>query len=358
MTSTNASRKVPARRSSSSSRSRSSSTRRRSVMSCAGADHPDRLARRVPEHPTDAVGGVDGSVRPDHTELMTERRALGEGVVEGGLERSPVVGMDGLHVPLEGGGPLLGNQAMLREDGLRPQQVTGADVPIPEAGPRRGEDELEAFVPALDVVGHGRDGRERLDHPVTRRADRRDEGGDAGSRKGVEPEPREVERRELERRGVRRGARSDEDEQVPQAADDGRRQPAREPADPGRDHHGSEQDDEAGVAADHRVRHGLEQEGRDADARTDRGAAISSRVQAAPLRDFEPRSAERGSNAPRRSSLDAGGLGQARLPWVAATSLQGDIVAVDTASSVPSVPCARRKPWGNAAPVHDRYPIR
>ena len=37
--------------------------------------------------------------------------------------------------------------------------------------------------------------------------------------------------------------------------------------------------------------------------------------------------------------------------WVDAMLLQGDIVAIDATSVVPSVPCALRRPWGNAAPV-------
>ena len=250
MTSRNASRKVPARRSSSTSWSRWASRRRASVMSWPVPTIRIGDARGVAEDAADAVGPVDGAIRPEEAELEVERRPAGERRIDrrSGTRRDRRDGSSRCSARRSASRRWARARAAGRSPRTRrrsPVRTSHSQKPVPG----RRQHELEALVASLEVRRHRADLVDGDRETVARRAERGDERRDDGAAGEVQDEPGHVDLRQLERGAVQ----PDEDRRVRDPGHDRRGEPAGQTADPGGDGDGAGQDDEASLAAKRRI---------------------------------------------------------------------------------------------------------
>ena len=231
-----------------------------------GADHPDRRpAASRKTRPTPWVQWTDPSGQSRRNSRL-KRCAVRERLVDGLPEPVSIVGVDGLEVARR--------RSACRPVGSKPCWSKIASdqtsrpvlhVPLPEAGPRSREDELEPLVTSFDVSRHRADLGERCREAVTRGPDRGDEERHDGADQHVEDDPCDVDPRHRERRAVG----SDEDDSVEHARDERGREPAAHPADPGRQRGRRDQDDEATLAAEQCIEPSLGRDRRETDADPD-----------------------------------------------------------------------------------------
>ena len=173
MTSMNASRNSPARRSSIEQLIALVLDETTLGDVLARADHRDRPARFVAEHAAGAMGPMDRSVRPDDPEIEREwRRSPSRAAWMPLRNRSRSSGWIRSRYASNCRRLGRGLQAVLAEDRLRPRQRAVLDVPLPEAGARCCQHDLEPGVASLDLLGERCDLVQRIDQPVARGAPR------------------------------------------------------------------------------------------------------------------------------------------------------------------------------------------
>ena len=195
MTSMNASRNSPARRSSSEQLIALllDATTLGDVL--AGADHRDRRARPSSRRtrPAPWVQWTDPSGQTTR-KSSAKGAAPSSAACDAAAERLPIVGVDHVQVGLERRGLRRRLQAVLAEDRVGPGQGAVGDVPLPEAGPGCREHDLEPRVAGLDLLGERRDLVERIDEPVARGAPGGDEQHRAGRGHDVDDLADELDR--------------------------------------------------------------------------------------------------------------------------------------------------------------------